>query len=761
MGRRNISTPVKSTTVPIKKEHYLLFEKLWEKRLRYLPSGMREADREAAKAEYKSLYLQLLYNARGLAITPIVIEKKLNELLPYPSLGVYQQRDRDKKEFDFLKFAFLDNSKFETLHYPPNYFERTQNTLQDLKSAVSFDEMQIGQHPLHLALLSSNPYVLKTLVEGGANLEAKNNMEFTPLGLALYLLKQMGKDANPKFIQALDYLLNETKASRENLTKEQKSTLKKYEAQKKGSDYTPLSMGQLLIDALEHFAYEYTMGTTINYDDFENFPLTETILYIIASLEKDDLTYKDGLGYTALHWAMFTRNPDFANALIRKGADFEAKENRGFTPLGLALHHLKQLVSIPQQGTGAIRWLLEYIKYTTGNPPHLSEEQRSTLKRFEEHDWKSQKERYEEKVLREGPLKSNKDKKSNEKRVEINEKRVEMNELLRTLYAKGTVLQRLDWENDQVPSVADTIASSIVFAQGFKQMGAMQELIPQVLKKMIANSPLAERILFLQARAVITEVGNKKPHRTLLILNGTIDHPAIEAMESYAHGFYIEPEITTIFVKDQTEFIRLCNQFLKQDGQLPYEFATLIHEIMHNLLYVYFQNEGHIFSPEMTKADGNLANQIRAALYADLRTAQSYFRKNANDTEAKTVFGEDFLTTLPSYRGSKLYTELPAKYVGERVFINNPKLLEAMFPKTTIIVIQTLNQMYLRWQKQFPDSRIRLHHEGLLQTFKMQEFNAEAQRITPNASGLFGRGSTISSSSDDEEKITPHSNQPC
>ncbi|MCX5644112.1 MAG: ankyrin repeat domain-containing protein [Phycisphaerae bacterium] len=51
-----------------------------------------------------------------------------------------------------------------------------------------------------------------------------------------------------------------------------------------------------------------------------------------------DVNTKDGIGRTALHWAVFADTTEVADFLITKGADVNAKANGGIRPLDLAIH---------------------------------------------------------------------------------------------------------------------------------------------------------------------------------------------------------------------------------------------------------------------------------------------------------------------------------------------------------------------------------------------------------------------------------------
>jgi ankyrin repeat protein len=242
-----------------------------------------------------------------------------------------------------LHFAAQCNSNIDVLEY---LIEKGANV-----NAKNKD----GETPLHFAAqCNSNVDVLKYLVENGADVNAKNDLGWTPLHFAAYnfdddVLKYLienGADINAKDVCDTTPLHF---AAQYNSNVDVLKYLIENGADINAKDYegkTPLDVAdteekkQILINAGATTVYHPSVG-----------PQITPKINIFKAVKRNDLTTvkqllqinpylvhdKNKYGKTPLHYAArYNSNVDVLKYLIEKGADINAKDYNGKTPLDVA-----------------------------------------------------------------------------------------------------------------------------------------------------------------------------------------------------------------------------------------------------------------------------------------------------------------------------------------------------------------------------------------------------------------------------------------
>ena len=208
-----------------------------------------------------------------------------------------------------------NDNKWTPLHFAIRYNQPEMAKLL-IEKDVRLSEPNINLWtPLHLALRYEQPEIAEDLISRGADLNMKDSEEWTPLHVAL-------RFSDPRIaIQIIDRGADIFHRTNENWTPLLLALR-----------YSERDICKLLIDK----------GSDINTaNNNQVTPLMMAAKFnpdlVLALLEKEILLEsKDANGKTALHYALEGKNRDAFSLLILKGADIDAENNDGKSPIKLA-----------------------------------------------------------------------------------------------------------------------------------------------------------------------------------------------------------------------------------------------------------------------------------------------------------------------------------------------------------------------------------------------------------------------------------------
>ena len=207
-----------------------------------------------------------------------------------------------------------------------------------------------GRSPLHFACSSGSLGVVKMLVRAGAGVGVPDSMGQTCLMLATYCrhtetvrylvgLKEVDVDKrnNMRGYTVLHLAVQQNLAD---MVKVFIDAGAEVEA-KDGSGHSPLHVASSS-GSLEFVKLLVAAGAGVRVTDNEGATCllfaavhgcTETVRYLVG-VEGVEVEHTDDIyGRTALHWALHTQHADVVQVLIDAGANIEAKDKKGYSPL--------------------------------------------------------------------------------------------------------------------------------------------------------------------------------------------------------------------------------------------------------------------------------------------------------------------------------------------------------------------------------------------------------------------------------------------
>lgn len=463
-------------------------------------------------------------------------------------------------------------------------------------------------------------------------------------------------------------------------------------------------------------------------------PLKEVIIKKINSMSKDELEqpFDNYQGSTPLHLALLTFNPDIVEALLNKGINTEIPDRFGETPLAFILGFLINR-DVDEICTLATRRLL--VKISREN---LDE---TTLKKIQQFETTNSK-------VSKAYLNYSSPQKS------INEQNDEAETLPKVWQIENEFISdnknfrfSSNGKSTGPSSIPSVILESIILDSKIDQN--LQDKFPSLLMKVlekISYFPIIERILFLYARTVRKEVGNLNESKILILEEKALKFFYKQNM--CACGAYTKRHICSVGLGDSNNFIKECDDFLTYENKLKQStdastIGVILHEMLHQLLHMYYKNNAEIHFSDDIGNDKLVTWIIRE----ELNNAAKNLSNFPDGSNSKNIH-EQITNRFKAYNDSKnsanasgLYhdnqinSEIFNLYINTYVDIENPEILEKIFPMLTKILMLALDEIYDEWNKQYPLTQIKQKYSFWpLATIEEKEFNRKVGHTVQNSS---------------------------